>query len=151
MRDAVRHFQYQGRDSLALPAERAAFTTLKVWLSGIADELKLPARSGKQILIAADEIFTNIASYGYPEGGGKADVSVEFDLAAHELVVTFFDSGIAYNPLEADPPKLDKPLAERQAGGLGLFMVKKMMDSVEYHRRDGRNVVILKKRLEAVQ
>ncbi len=150
MPDSIRHFQYQGSDSLSLPAEREAFNTLKDWLSGIAEELKLPARSRKQLLIAADEIFTNIASYGYPKGGGKANVSVEFDCSANELTVTFSDSGIAYNPLESELPKLDKPLAERPVGGLGLFMVKKMMDSVEYHRRDERNVLILKKRLESI-
>lgn len=145
MNQDIRRFQYNGKDSLSLPAKREAFTTLKEWLASITDELELPPRTGKQLLIAADEIFTNIASYGYPAGGGTAKVAVEFDMARAELTLIFTDSGIPYNPLEVPPPDLSKSPVEREVGGLGIFMVKKIMDAVEYRRENGCNILVLKK------
>lgn len=147
MTDTIRRFQYQGQDELALPAERDAFTTLKAWISGIADDLSMAEKDKKKLLIAADEIFTNIVSYGYPHEGGTANVAVEFDPAARLLTMTFTDTGVAYDPLAAAAPDVSRPLAERHPGGLGIFMVRRLMDSVEYHRQDGKNVLVLQKHL----
>ena len=147
MPDSVRKFQYHGEDSLSIPAEREAFTTLKEWLSTIASELELAEKTRRQLLVAADEIFTNIASYGYPHEGGTAKVEVEFNFTQQLLSMKFIDSGIAYNPLEGNPPDVTKPIAEREAGGLGIFMVKKLMDSVKYSREGNNNILTLEKRL----
>lgn len=144
----IRKFQFCGKDTLQLPARREAFATLKEWLVSIAEEVSLPEKTRKQLLIAADEIFTNIASYGFPSGNGTAGVAVEFDMQKRELVLTFSDAGVPYNPLEAPSPDTSVPLAERKTGGLGIFMVRRLMDLVEYRREDGRNVLVLKKRLD---
>ena len=93
MNQDIRRFQFNGEDALLLPARREAFTTLKEWLNSIAEELELPVKTRKQLLIAADEIFTNIASYGYPSGDGTAKVVVEFDMAQAELTLIFSDTG----------------------------------------------------------
>lgn len=147
MSQAVRTFRFDGEDFLQLPARRDAFTTLKEWLESIAEELSLPMKMRRQLLVAADEVFTNIANYGYPSGDGTARVSVSFDMDKAELEMVFSDTGVAYNPLEAAPPEIEKPVSERAVGGLGIFLVKKLMDSLEYHREDGHNILVLKKRL----
>lgn len=148
MAELVRKFRHEGSDTLSLPAERGAFATLKTWLSDIAEELNLAEKTKKQLLIAADEIFTNIAGYGYPCAGGTAEVQVEIEVPTRRLRLTFFDSGVAYNPLENAAPDVSKPLSERCPGGLGIFMVKKLMDSVRYQRENGQNVLILEKILD---
>lgn len=145
MPDTIRKFQYRGKDSLSLPAERNAFITLKTWISGIAEELELAEKTTKQLLIVADEIFTNIADYGYPREGGVAEVTVEFNFTQRFLSMMFSDTGVAYNPLESIAPDITKPLAERQIGGLGLFIVKKLMDSVEYRRENNLNILTMTK------
>ena len=143
----IRRFQYQGEDTLELPAQRDAFVTLKAWLNDIADELAMPDKSRKQLLIVADEIFTNITSYGYPSGGGTASVSVDFDLSQAALTLSFSDNGIPFNPLEAPSPDVSKPIEEREIGGLGILLVKKMMDSVAYRRENDCNVLVLTKKI----
>lgn len=145
MSDIIRKFQYHGKDSLSLPAERNAFITLKMWISGIAEELELAEKTIKQLLIAADEIFTNIANYGYPREGGEAEVMVEFNFTQRFLSMTFLDAGVAYNPLESAAPDISSPLAEREVGGLGVFIVKKLMDSVEYRRENNLNILTMTK------
>ncbi|MCF0175065.1 MAG: ATP-binding protein [Bacteroidales bacterium] len=144
---AIRRFQYNGEEALLLPAKREAFVTLKDWLNSIADELSLPDKTRKQLLISADEIFTNIASYGYPSGDGHAKVMVELDTENEEFSIVFSDKGVPYNPLETPDPDLTKPIEEREAGGLGVFVVKKMMDVVEYRREEDCNILTLKKKI----
>lgn len=143
----IRRFKYNGEDSLVLPAQAEAFTTLSLWIEGIADELAVPFKTKNQLLIAVDEIFTNIASYGYPTSNGSATVVVEFDMVKEILIIVFTDTGVAYNPLEAVSPDISGPVDERPLGGLGIFLVRKLMDSVEYQRENDKNILILKKQV----
>ncbi len=129
--------------TLSLVAKRDAFVILKEWLSNIAEEIALSVKVKKQVLIVADEIFTNIALYGYPKTEGDAKVVMTFDAVTAEMTLTFIDSGVAFNPLDAPEPDVTIPLAERPIGGLGMFMVKKMTDRITYERRDGQNILTL--------
>jgi len=145
----IRKFKHNGEDFLTLPAETARYVELKAWLEEIASELALEPKLRRQLLIAADEIFTNIASYGYPSGDGMATVAVEFDMDDRALTMTFTDNGVEYNPLEVPPPDVTLPMAERTVGGLGIFIVRKIMDEVAYRRENGTNVLVMKKRVGA--
>ncbi len=144
---SIRTFLYQGNEALCLPARREAFTTLKAWLGEIAEEMQWADKLRKQLLIVADEIFTNIANYGYPSTEGNTTVTVSFDTDRAELMLCFTDRGIAFNPLETTPPDTTSPLAKRPIGGLGMFMVKKLMDEITYRREAECNILVLKKRL----
>lgn len=98
-----------------------------------------------QIDMAIDELFNNIASYAYAPGTGSATVRFDFDEAARVAAITFVDSGVPYNPLEKADPDVSLSAEEREIGGLGIFLVKKTMDAIEYERRDGFNVLTIKK------
>ena len=97
-----------------------------------------------QINIAVEEIFINIANYAYEPETGDAVISVSVD---ENVTVVFEDRGKPYNPMEQAAPDLDKPAVEREIGGLGIFMVKKLMDSMEYLRDGDKNVLTIRKRL----
>ncbi len=103
-----------------------------------------PMRAMTQILVAVEEIFVNIASYAYPEGGGFALIRIEAD--EHTAVIRLMDMGIPFNPLEKPDPDVTLPAEQREAGGLGIFMVKKTMDNVLYQREGQKNILILMKR-----
>ena len=141
-------FCYNGNPQLIVPADRGEFAVLQQWLTSIAAELNIQERIKKQLMICCDEIFTNIASYAYPDGNGSVAVTVEFVSETQSLRIIFSDSGIAFDPLEISEPDTSSALSERKIGGLGMFMVKKMMDSVEYCRKDEKNILTLTKNLE---
>ena len=141
-------FCYNGNPQLSVPADRGEFTVLQQWLLSIAAELDIQERIKKQLIISCDEIFTNIASYAYPDGKGDVAITVEFVSETRSLRIIFSDSGIAFDPLAISEPDTSSALSERKVGGLGMFMVKKMMDSVEYCRQDGKNILTLTKCLE---
>ncbi len=104
-----------------------------------------PMKIQNQIGIVVDEIFSNIANYAYnPEVGG-ATVRIA---VADDITIEFEDSGVAYDPLTSAAPDVTLSDEEREIGGLGLFMVKKMMDSVEYRRDGHKNILTIKKKLD---
>ena len=144
----IKTFCYNGNPQLIVPADRGEFAVLQQWLTSIAAELNIQERIKKQLMISCDEIFTNIASYAYPDGNGSVAVTVEFVSETQSLRIIFSDSGIAFDPLEISEPDTSSALSERKIGGLGMFMVKKMMDSVEYCRKDEKNILTLTKNLE---
>lgn len=102
-------------------------------------------RAQMQMKIALEEMFVNIAHYAYPDGEGSVTVRIQADEAAGEMAVTLEDRGIPYNPLEQPAPDTTLSSEERPIGGLGVFMVRKSMDSVAYEYRDGKNVFTMKK------
>jgi len=95
-----------------------------------------------QINIAVEEIFVNIANYAYKPEIGEVTIRLAVD---EEIVIEFEDRGMPYNPLETKEPDINKPAEEREIGGLGIFMVKKIMDGIEYKNVDNKNVLTLRK------
>jgi len=104
-----------------------------------------PQEIREKIEIAVEEIFVNIADYAYAADGGVGGAVVIFISVTDKIVIRFEDTGRAYNPLEKQEPDLIKPLLERDIGGLGVFLVKKLMDNVEYERVENKNVLIMTK------
>ncbi len=105
------------------------------------------AKAQMQIDVAVEEIFVNIASYAYAPNTGNA--TIKLDRVEHSPIVTiiFEDEGVPYDPLAKADPDITLPADERQIGGLGIYMVKKSMDSMEYERTDGKNILTLKKKI----
>lgn len=107
--------------------------------------LDCPMKAQMQIDIAIDEIFSNIARYAYAPGSGDVTVRVETEIDPLAVMITFIDAGIPYNPLTKEDPDTTLSAEERQIGGLGIYMVKKSMDVMEYAFEDGCNKLSMKK------
>ena len=101
-----------------------------------------------QIDVAVEEIFVNIAHYAYKPGSGDAVIAAEVSGDPEYVTISFSDSGVPYDPLKKEDPDVTLNAEDRQIGGLGIFMVKKSMDEVDYQYKDGKNVFSLKKYLK---
>lgn len=97
--------------------------------------------------VAADELFTNIASYAYNPEKGNATVRVEVFEDPLAVEITFIDNGVPYDPLAKADPDTTLSVEERQIGGLGIFIVKKSMDAVNYEYKEGRNILTIRKKI----
>ncbi len=95
--------------------------------------------------LALDEILTNTISYGYDDDEPHR-IEIIVRLEAEALVIVLVDDGAAFDLSNAPTPDIGASLEERPLGGLGLFLVHQMMESVEYQREEGRNIVTLKKK-----
>lgn len=105
------------------------------------------SRTLMQIRISVEEIFVNIANYAYSPEIGKATIAVEVSDDQAMVTIMFMDSGTPYDPLAKEDPDVTLSFEERQIGGLGIYMTKKFMDEMEYKYKDGKNTLILKKKL----
>jgi sigma-B regulation protein RsbU (phosphoserine phosphatase) len=94
--------------------------------------------------VAVEEIFVNIANYAYDQGVGSVTLHIS---GGDKSVIRFEDAGKPYNPLEYADPNLDTDISNREIGGLGVYLVKKLVDSIEYSRIDGKNILTITKKL----
>jgi len=100
-----------------------------------------------KIELALDELYTNIASYAYEPGTGDIEIDYDFDEETRLLTIIIADSGKAFDPLAKEDPNIALPAESRQIGGLGIFIVKKVMDETTYCRVDNKNILTLKKKI----
>lgn len=107
---------------------------------GLAEEVSF------EVHLALDELLTNTIDYGY-DNDNEHRIDLLLRLQGDTLTVEIADDGRAFDPLQAAEPDMGASLQDRARGGLGIYLVRKMMDSVAYRRQDGRNIVTLTKRV----
>lgn len=110
-----------------------------------------PVKAQKQLGLAVEEIYSNIARYAYAEaeapGTARIRIRMHENPAAAEIIFT--DQGTPYNPLEKEDPDVTLNAEDRPIGGLGIYMVKKSMDEVSYEHKDGQNVFRIRKNIQS--
>ncbi len=96
--------------------------------------------------LALDEIISNVIRYGWKDLG-EHQLNVRLSLLNDEVTVEVEDDATPFNPLEVPVPDLNRPLEERTVGGLGIHLVRQVMDGLEYQRLDGKNLLVMKKKI----
>jgi serine/threonine-protein kinase RsbW len=96
------------------------------------------------INLVLDELITNIIDYGYDDDA-EHEIRVTMEVEGGTLTIEVEDDARLFDPLKATPPDLSLPLEERPVGGLGIHIVRSLMDAVEHQRRDGRNILTMRK------
>ena len=107
------------------------------------EKLEVSPKISMKLMIAIDEIYSNIVRYS-----GATEATVSIEKANNTLKLYFKDNGKPYNPLDAKDPDITASAEDRNIGGLGVFMVKKMLDNVEYKYVDNFNILTLTKNLD---
>ncbi len=111
-----------------------------------ADKFGIPVPVSRKFKLIFDELLNNVISYAYGDDSDH-DIEVRMELAGKRLTVTITDDGVPFNPLSAAAPDTNLPLEERDAGGLGIHLVRNLVDEVSYHRRIDKNVMTMVKHL----
>lgn len=111
------------------------------------EALRCPMNIQMQIDVSIDELFSNIARYAYKDDTGDATVRFGFNALKSVVSITFIDHGLPFDPLEQDEPDVTRSAEEREAGGLGIFLVRKMMDVMKYMNENGANVLTICKKI----
>lgn len=117
------------------------------FVDGELENLDCPMKAEMQINVAIDELFGNIAYYAYNPETGPATVRVEVEEDPLAVLITFIDNGKPYDPLSAAEPDVTLSAEDRKIGGLGIFLVKKTMDDVNYEYKDGQNILRIRKNM----
>jgi anti-sigma regulatory factor (Ser/Thr protein kinase) len=94
--------------------------------------------------LSLEEIITNTVSYGYP-AGGERDITVHLSVRGRTLVMEARDNAVPFNPLESSEPDTGQDVEDREIGGLGIHIVRTMMDGITYRREAGYNILTMEK------
>ena len=117
-------------------------------LDPVFEQFSCSERTKFEVCVSVEEVYTNIVSYAYNPDVGDVEIVCETDDSEQTMLkITFRDWGKPFDPLKKPDPDFDIPFDERPVGGLGIYMVKKYMDHVEYQYENGCNILTIEKKL----
>lgn len=135
-------------ESLTVPADLDSLATISVFITDATARAGLDDHAAWQVQLAVDEASTNIIQHGYDAAPGEIELAWLVD--GPDLIVTLRDRGRRFNPHDVPAPDITSPLEERQAGGLGLYLMSRLMDTVEFEFDDVQgNLLKMTKRIGA--
>jgi len=137
---------HEGSIIIRLPVAVSEIEKLNALVRRFGELHEVPSRALYAVNLALDELVTNTILYGFDDPENQ-EFEVRLDVSGTELRGELRDGGRVFNPLEVPPPNLDAPLQEREVGGLGLHLVRSLMDRLEYRREGVKNVLTLAKRI----
>ncbi len=117
------------------------------FINGELAALDCPMKAQLQIDMTIDEILSNVAQYAYPSGTGNIVIQFGFEPESRMVTLVFRDEGIPFNPLESKDPDVTLSAAERSIGGLGIYLVKKTMDDIQYSHDGTHNILTIRKNI----
>lgn len=133
--------------SLSLPNDIETVPQLNVFIDGVAEEIGLDTTLTMSLNLAIEEAVVNVMNYAYPSGK-QGDVNVDVTADSEWLTFVISDKGMPFDPTAKEEADTTLSVEERPIGGLGIFLVRQLMDSINYERTDGKNVLTLKKKLK---
>jgi len=134
------------RLELRIASDLAELSRVANSIDEFCANLAIPASCTFKLNVALEELLTNTISYGYDDGKIH-QIALSVVRQGNTLVTEISDDARPYDPLQAPPPDLDSAIEDRAIGGLGVHLVKTLMDEVTYAYEGGRNRVTLRKRI----
>lgn len=134
------------KKTLTLKNEISQLSLLPGFVEQVASELHLDKSLLMNLNLVVEEAIANIVMYAYE---GKEDENIILTLEKRKdlLQITITDTGIPFDPTGKEAPDVSLVAEERPIGGLGIFLIKQMMDNVSYRRENGKNILTLQKHL----
>ena len=132
------------RAKIILPAELENLKSMIKFIREGAERQGFDEKESNQIQTASEEALVNIINYAYPDKEGN--IEINYDASdSKRSVIEIIDRGIPFDPLTLPKPDVNAPIEDRKIGGLGIYMMRKLMDKVNYKREQGKNILTLVK------
>ena len=147
---AIRYTPQQEKDSLnetlLIKNHIKEVKRLNNFVEDVTQKLDFEDEEARYIRLAVEEAVVNVICYAYPEEQ-EGDISIVAQANGQRLKFIITDSGIPFDPTEASQVDITLPAEERRIGGLGIHLVRKLMDSINYERENGKNILTLVKKI----
>ena len=128
-------------------AKTEALSDILGFVDQMLEKYGCPMKIQMSLCVAIEEIFVNVARYAYKNGDGDVVLGIGFDKESSTITFRMADKGVPFDPLKKPDPDITLSAEEREIGGLGIFITKKTMDSVEYAYENGENVLTMTKKI----
>jgi len=134
---------------IILPNDVAAISRLAEFINRACEAAGVDEGFTMQLKLAAEEAVVNMMNYAYPPGT-KGDIEVSSRIAGTTVTLVIRDSGVPFDPTAKADADTTLTAEERPIGGLGIYLVRRLMDSIAYERTaDGKNVLTMKKEVSS--
>ena len=133
--------------SKTFPAQTEALSEILGFVEEALESYECSMKNQNAICVAIEEVFVNVASYAYGEGSGDVTLDIGFDKINRNVTFRLIDQGVPFDPLQKADPDITLSIEERQIGGLGIFIVKKTMDTVHYAYENGKSILTMIKKI----
>ncbi len=127
--------------SMVFPARVDLIPEMVEHIADLAEQAELHPKQIIHLQLAVDEVMANICQYAYQKPPGEVLVQVESSQG--RFVVDFIDEGIPFDPLTVEEPDIHASIVDREVGGLGIFLVRRVIDEVHYKREGSKNILSL--------
>lgn len=124
----------------------AEISHLYEFIEELGEELNLSSETTMNINLALEEAVANIIMYAYPEGE-QHEILLKVTSCSQQLIFLLTDRGQLFDPTQVPDAEINLPIEERAIGGLGIFLIRSIMNEVSYQRLDDENLLIMKKNL----
>ena len=132
--------------NLTLPNDINTIPQLNEFIDAVCEELEIDMALAMSLNLAMEEAVVNVMDYAYPEGTeGEVDIEAIADEA--QLHFTISDSGKPFDPTAKEEVDTTLSAEERPIGGLGIHLIRQLMDNISYERKDGKNILRLSKNI----
>ena len=133
---------------ITLKAKDESLDAMNMFLEEQFDEMGLGMKLVMKLMVVMEELFVNVAHYAYPDG--KGDCKIEMNLDGDVLTIRITDSGIPFDPVAKSDPDVKAKAEDRSIGGLGIYIVKQTMTTMEYERKEDKNILTMTKNIKEV-
>jgi sigma-B regulation protein RsbU (phosphoserine phosphatase) len=132
--------------SITLPNDVQTIPQLSEFVEGVAEELQFNMEDTMSLNLALEEAVVNVMNYAYPKGT-VGTVTIDAEASDERLKFVITDQGAPFDPTAKEDADITLSVEDRPIGGLGIFLVRQLMDSINYERVNGCNVLTLRKKL----
>ena len=129
------------------PARTDALSDVLGFVEQAMESCECSMKIQMAVCVAIEEVFVNIAHYAYPASGGDMTLHIGFDESSRTVTFRMTDRGTPFDPLQKPDPDITASAEEREIGGLGIFIARKTMDSLDYAYENGENILTMTKQL----
>ena len=131
----------------AFPARVDALSEVLSFVESTLEAYACPVKIQTAVCVAIEELFVNIARYAYGGGEGNMVLCIDFDEEHRSIIFRMTDKGAPFDPLKRPDPNITLSAEEREIGGLGIFIVKRTMDEINYAYENGENTLTMIKKI----
>lgn len=138
---------------IIVPSEKKELNNVLNFINENLDSINPSFKFRMQLELSIEEIFMNIIDYAYSKSDDKNIIAIRYDIEydigknPSKVIIEISDWGIPFNPLENEEPDLTLSSDEREIGGLGIFLLKKNVDYVDYEYKNRKNILTIKKNI----
>ena len=142
-----KHFESTLAETLLIKNDVHEVSKFSTFIKSVMEKLSIEKTLARQLRLAIEEAVVNVIDYAYP-AGQEGNIEVQIMSDGHTLKTVLIDSGVAFDPTAKEKADTSLSIEDRQIGGLGILLVRELMDSINYERIDGQNILTLIKKIK---